>query len=188
MGSIARETDMNGTRRLLEGMAPYRGALLDVLRLCDTARSFDEIDACLHAAGGTGVYATDSVVRMLMDAGAIEPADHGGRREWLTTEEGRAAVSEDDPAQRLLGSIDEDSRFSSELRVVLETCGEKGGATLPQLDEAFERAHLDKDDTGRRAYPQHALDRLRDCGCVEWTASKTWATTAFGHEMLGRIA
>ncbi len=169
--------------RLLESMHAQRGLLLAILELCRTPRTFDEVDALVRDRGGAGVYGTDTLLRLLAGEGLAARVEAAGRAPaWSTTDDGLLELERDDPAGRFASALAEEGHSADEYRVVLDVCDTDEGATLAQVKEAF--ASLPAGD-GAPRYPQHAIDRLHDCGALAWTARKTWRATDLGRRILG---
>lgn len=182
---------MKTVRELLDTMHAQRTVLLDMLRLCREPRAFCEVDALAQRGQGTGVFGTDTLLRQLEEAGAVERVRTGQGPDgllWHTTAAGEAELATDDPAARLRDALAEAGHSEDEYLSVVRACAKEGGATLKEIDEAFgeaPKAIQEIADQGARVYPQHAIERLSSCGAIEWTAAKTWKATDLGLALLG---
>lgn len=184
---------------LYDRMRPYRRQLDAILSLCREARTLVQIEearAC-SATAAPGVYDTASLCRLLVRAGGLEKRDAPQPEAQLVEVEG-VAYLEPAPASeeasrfattaaglaRLVGAqsldafaamLDEEPRYESVYRILLEECANDGGATARQLEDAV----LDHPELQEpRMYASYFYDRLDAAGLIAWTGP--WTVTDLG--------
>lgn len=193
---------------LFAAMAPRRKTLLGILAFCEEPMAVEEVNAHidelqLHNAS---VYSPASLCELLKDAGALElitaDGDIADNLEvepvvveedgveylepgeplelfWRTTPEGMDAVNQDNPLERTRALLDEDVKYATIYKRILELADTEGGVTIKAINQVVDDDPLVKKP---RLYAPHFVDKLEKSDAIEWNGA--WQTTETGREAL----
>lgn len=193
---------------LFTAMAPRRKTLLGILAFCEEPMAVEEVNAHidqlqLHNAS---VYSPAALCDLLKEAGALELVDTeneitnsleaepvvvevdgveylepGEPLElfWHTTPEGMDAVNQDNPLERTRALLDEDVKYATIYKRILELADTEGGVTIKAINNVVDNDPLVKKP---RLYAPHFVDKLEKSDAIEWNGA--WQTTETGREAL----
>lgn len=193
---------------LFTAMAPRRKTLLGILAFCEEPMAVEEVNAHidqlqLHNAS---VYSPAALCDLLKEAGALELVDAeneitnsleaepvvvevdgveylepGEPLElfWHTTPEGMDAVNQDNPLERTRALLDEDVKYATIYKRILELADTEGGVTIKAINNVVDNDPLVKKP---RLYAPHFVDKLEKSDAIEWNGA--WQTTETGREAL----
>lgn len=193
---------------LFTAMAPRRKTLLGILAFCEEPMAVEEVNTHidqlqLHNAS---VYSPAALCDLLKEAGALELVDAeneitnsleaepvvvevdgveylepGEPLElfWHTTPEGMDAVNQDNPLERTRALLDEDVKYATIYKRILELADTEGGVTIKAINNVVDNDPLVKKP---RLYAPHFVDKLEKSDAIEWNGA--WQTTETGREAL----
>lgn len=193
---------------LFTAMAPRRKTLLGILAFCEEPMAVEEVNAHidqlqLHNAS---VYSPAALCDLLKEAGALELVDAeneitnsleaepvvvevdgveylepGEPLElfWHTTPEGMDAVNQDNPLERTRALLDEDVKYATIYKRILELADTEDGVTIKAINNVVDNDPLVKKP---RLYAPHFVDKLEKSDAIEWNGA--WQTTETGREAL----
>lgn len=193
---------------LFTAMAPRRKTLLGILAFCEEPMAVEEVNAHidqlqLHNAS---VYSPAALCDLLKEAGALKLVDAeneitnsleaepvvvevdgveylepGEPLElfWHTTPEGMDAVNQDNPLERTRALLDEDVKYATIYKRILELADTEGGVTIKAINNVVDNDPLVKKP---RLYAPHFVDKLEKSDAIEWNGA--WQTTETGREAL----
>lgn len=193
---------------LFASMAPRRKTLLGILAFCEEPVAVEDVNAHidelqLHNAS---VYSPASLCELLKDAGALELITAEGECAdglesepvvvevdgveylepgeplelfWHTTPEGMDAVDQDNPLERTKALLDEDVKYATIYKRILELADTQDGVTIKAINAVVDDDPLVKKP---RLYAPHFVDKLEKSDAIEWSGA--WKTTEIGREAL----
>ena len=197
--------------RLFENMYSYKRELLAVVAECKSACPFGRISALIAGIqkSAQSVYAAESILHMLVNAGALEMVTAEGapyvqtevepivvERDgktfleiakppevfWRATPAGLRALEGNDSMQAVEGLFSEQPVFLPAYAVLLQLCARDGGADVKTLKEAVnERPEM----VERKKTAQFLLENLSQAGALVYDADcKAWRTNDVGSAAL----
>ena len=197
--------------RLFANMYSYKRDLLAVIAGCKTPCSFDQISKLIaHTQkSAQSVYAAESILDMLIDAGALErvtaqgtpyvqtkvdpnEVERDGRvyltiaeppeAFWQATPAGLQALKKYDSMKAVEELFSKQPDFLSSYAVLLRLCARDEGANIKTLKEIVnERPEI----IGHKKTAQFLLENLSQAGVLAYDADcKVWRTNKTGDSIL----
>ena len=196
---------------LLANMYPYRQSMLDIIAECRNPCSFDRISGLVDRAqrSARSVYAVESLLNMLVDAGALEMVtaeakpyvqtdvgpivvERDGRTYlevakppevyWQATSAGRWVLEDNDPMKAVEKLFSERPVFLCAYTELLELCAKDDGASIVTLKEAINGR---PDMIEQKKTAQFLLENLSHAGALVYDADcKVWRTNRIGDSAL----
>lgn len=196
---------------LLTQMAPRRKVLLGIMDFCRDPKPVSKVNEFVDSLQehNFSVYSAANLCALLEKAGALirltqdgetadgasaEPqvievdgveyleANTQAETNWASTPEALALVDADSPLDRFMTLLEEDARYASIYKRLLEMTAAEGGAATPHLGSAVDKLELMQSP---RLYAPHFVDKLEKCDAIEWT--KTWTITEIGRAGLATL-
>ena len=200
--------------RLFENMYAYKQSLLDIISECRNPCSFERASQFVDSfqRSTQSVYAAESFLGMLVDAGALETVTTDGKpysqteidpieveRDgkiylqvakppevfWRATPAGLQALEEHDSLKAVEVLISKQPVFLSAYTVLLGLCARDEGASIVALKEAInDRPEM----VEQKKTAQFLLDNLFQAGVLVYDADlKVWRTNRSGCSVLGLL-
>lgn len=192
----------------LDSMGHRRPVLLDILALCEKARSDEEVACAVDEwqKGSYSVFTAAGLCSLLLDVKALQRVDAQGSPFvmgsaeperivtdqgayyravepepllWETTLDGRQVAAHYLSGDETVRLLRDDGVYFPVYEEILRLCAEPEGTATAALSETIDGCELLQEP---RLYVQHFLERLELAGAIRW--SGTWMTTEQGEKAL----